>query len=65
MRFRRKAATHIFVIMISSELRNRKPYALPVQCIPYAGLNEESMRRLINELGVLKGDDWPWDESVR
>ena len=49
-RFRRKAATHIFVIMISSELRNRKPYALPVQCIPYAGLNEGSMRRLINEL---------------
>lgn len=50
VRFRRTPATHIFVIMISSELRDRKPYALPVQCIPYAGLNEGNMRRLINEL---------------
>lgn len=36
-RFKRKPATHIFVFMISSELRDKKPYALPVQCFPYAG----------------------------
>ena len=29
----RDAASHIFVLMISSECRNRKPYALPVQCL--------------------------------
>lgn len=51
-RFKRKAATHIFVIMISSELRDCKPYALPVQCIPYAGLDEANMRRLVNSLIV-------------
>lgn len=32
-RFRRTAATHLFVVMISSELRNKKPYALPIQCL--------------------------------
>ena len=50
MRFRRKPATHVFVFMISSELRDKKPYALPVQCIPYAGLTENDLRRLVNKL---------------
>ena len=49
-RFRRTAATHIFVIMVSSELRNQKLYALPVQCLPYAGMNEIHIRRLISSL---------------
>ena len=49
-KFRRKPATHVFVLMISSELRDKKPYALPVQCIPYAGLKESDIRRLVNEL---------------
>ena len=30
-----------------SELRKQKPYALPVQCILYAGLKEEDIRRLV------------------
>ena len=38
------------MIMISSDLRDCKPYALPVQCLPYAGMNEETIRRLVNEL---------------
>ena len=46
--FRRKPATHIFVVMISSELRDQKPYAIPVQCIPYAGLKEQDIRRIVN-----------------
>lgn len=33
-RYRRTAATHILVI-ISTETRTKKPYALPVQCLPY------------------------------
>ena len=32
---KRTAATHVLVFMVSPEERNRKPYALPVQCIPY------------------------------
>ena len=36
--------------MISSEIRDRKPYALPVQCVPYTGLKEKDIRRLENEL---------------
>ena len=49
-RFKRKPATHIFVLMISSELRDRKPYALPVQCLPYAGLKESDIRRIVGDL---------------
>ena len=48
--FRRKPATHIFVLMISSEVRNKKPYALPVQCVPCAGLKESDLRRIVNKL---------------
>ena len=33
------AATHCLVIMISPE-RNKKPYAFPVQCLPYNGLKD-------------------------
>jgi hypothetical protein len=47
-RFRRTPASHIFVFMISSAQRNKKPYALPVQCIPYAGMKERDIRRLVN-----------------
>ena len=36
--------------MISTELHNKKPYALPVQCFPYDGLKENDLRRLITEL---------------
>ena len=47
-RFRRVPASHVFVLMISSELRNKKPYAVPIQCLPYAGLKEVDMRRMVN-----------------
>ena len=36
--------------MVSSESRNKKPYSLPVQCIPYAGLKEVELHRLIIDL---------------
>ena len=48
--FKRIRATHIFVLMISSDTRNKKPYALPVQWFPYAGLKETDIRRLISNL---------------
>lgn len=46
-RFRR---THILVIMISPEERNLKPYAMPIQCIPYAGLGDMQVRSLIDKV---------------
>lgn len=49
-RFHRVAATHIFVFMISPEQRDRKPYALPVQCIPYSSLKHETCRQLVSNL---------------
>ena len=50
-RFRRKPATHMFVLMISSTLHSQKPaYAVPVQCVPYAGLKEVDIRRLVSAL---------------
>ena len=49
-RFKRTPATHCFVMMISSALRDRKPYAIPIQCFPYAGLKEGDMRRLVTNI---------------
>ena len=44
-RHQRVAATHCLVIMISPEERNKKPYAFPVQCIPYKGLKDKTSER--------------------
>lgn len=38
---RQPAATHVLVIMVSDERRNHKPYALPVQYIPYYSLKDQ------------------------
>lgn len=46
--YKRQAATHVFVIMISPEDRRVKPYALPVQLVSYAGLNQSRVRSIIN-----------------
>lgn len=46
----RVAATHVLVIMISPEDRSKKSYALPVQCIPYAGMPHQMLRTLLNTL---------------
>ena len=48
--FKRVPASHIFCLMISTELRNRKPYATPVQALPYASLRERDIRRMVNNL---------------
>lgn len=47
-RHKRIAATHILVFMISPEDRRSKPYALPVQCIPYKGVSDSKVRELAN-----------------
>ena len=42
-RHKRAAATHVFVFMIGTEDRMKKPYSIPVQCIPYKGLSDEKV----------------------
>ena len=45
---RRTPATHVLVTLISPSDRNRKPYALPVCCRAYSGLNEVAARTHIS-----------------
>ena len=47
---KRVAATHILVFMIADELRNCKPYAVPVRFLPYKSLTDEKLRQLELEL---------------
>ena len=49
-RHRRHAATHMLAIMVSPEDRSQKPYALPVQIIPYIGMPEVTIRSLVNKV---------------
>ncbi|KAK3716295.1 hypothetical protein QZH41_014574 [Actinostola sp. cb2023] len=46
----RKAATYLLVFMIADELRNAKPYAIPVRFIPYHSITDSKMRDLEDEL---------------
>ena len=43
---KRIVATHIMVFMISDELRNHKPYAVPVRFMPYRSITDEKLRQL-------------------
>lgn len=49
-RHQRHVATHILVTMISPSQRNKKPYALPVSCIPYGSLTESKARTHIKTI---------------
>ena len=37
-------------VMISPESRNKKLYPVPVQCIPYSSMSEDTIRGLANRL---------------
>ena len=39
-KYRREPATHVLVVLISPEERNKKPYALAVQCIAYKSIED-------------------------
>ena len=60
--YKRTAATHVFVVMISTQSRSRKPYALPVQCIPYVSMSREDVRKILNDLISLV---WKENENIR
>lgn len=47
---KRAAASHVEVIMISDEKRNRKPYALPVKFVPCQTLKDQQVRELNLEI---------------
>ena len=51
-RHQRHAATHVLVTMISPSRRNKKPYAIPVSCIPYGSLTESKARTHINHVAT-------------
>ena len=52
-RLKRTAAAHLMVFMISHERHDRKPYALPVQCVPYVGMSDAKIclaNKIIEEM---------------
>lgn len=49
-KYKRTAATHILVIMISPEERDSKPYALPIQCLTYKSLKDLEVRQIANKV---------------
>ena len=44
---KRCAASHVLVIMVAEEKRSRKPYALPVQYIPYGSIRDQELRDVL------------------
>lgn len=56
---RREAASHLLLFMISDELRNFKPYAVPVRVIKYKSITDamlrgfkEDLRKAMKECGM-------------
>lgn len=47
---RKPAATHVLVIMVSEEKRQSKPYALPVQFIPYHSITDDQIRKFVADI---------------
>ena len=43
---RQPPATHVLILMVSEERRNKKPYALPVQYVPYHSIRDQYIRDL-------------------
>ena len=47
---KRIAAKYLLVFMIADELRNRKPYAIPVQFLPYKSITDAKLIELASNL---------------
>jgi len=41
-------ATHVLVLVINNEEKDKKPYALSIQCISYKGLSDLMVWQLAN-----------------
>jgi hypothetical protein len=49
---RQPAATHVFIFLLSDECRNKKPYCLPIQYLPYHSLKDQTVRELTSKIRV-------------
>ena len=47
---RQPAATHVFIFLLSDEGRNKKPYCLPIQYVPYHSLKDQDVRELTKNI---------------
>lgn len=53
---KRNPASHLLVFMIADELRNTKPYAIPIQFIPIKSITDQQIRQLEIEIeAAMKG----------
>jgi hypothetical protein len=52
----RVAASHILIFMVSDELRNFKPYAIPVHVMKYTSLIDKNARDLEDEFKIAMED---------
>lgn len=50
VKYKRTPATHALVVRISPEERNKKPYALPVQCLAYESLPDKAVLSIANKV---------------
>lgn len=49
---REPPASHVMVVMVSDERRNKKPYALPVKCVPYNSISDQFVRDITKDIRV-------------
>lgn len=49
---KRICATHILVFTVADEQHNTKPYAIPIQYVPYKGIRDQELRDLTKEIKV-------------
>lgn len=47
---KREVASHLMIFMIADELRNMKPYAIPVRVLPYKSITDSMCRYLREEV---------------
>lgn len=47
---RQLAATHVLLFLVSDERRNKKPFAMPVQYIPYKSIKDQYLRDMTNTI---------------
>lgn len=49
---KRVCATHILVFMVADEQQNTKPYAIPIQYVPYKGIRDQEVRDLTKKIKI-------------
>jgi hypothetical protein len=50
---KRSPASHLLVFMLADELRNVKPYAVPIQFLPIKSITDDQSRQLEHEIEAL------------